>query len=364
MTKQGLLLVLGSLVLVSCSGEKADQDQGASIVEAQFIDAPVKGLSFLGSSTAAGKTGNAGKFSCVRGEELTFKLKGFDLGKAACGDQIFVHDLSSETNGFTWGKAASIIQTFSKSSNVDQLDLSTVENDSTVVLSGLNYSTTFDSTLDSFVDYSRVSVTDSVIHANNSLDNHVKLSTILQEALDDIVSNGSVYLHATLKSEVPADADWCSKNIKALATIFPINSPTMANPNIYGMSFSKAIGYGTENEITHSSDFYSCAGNAQDCAIVPSKLLPGQKIISSNKIEMLGSATYSEPADVIGNIEVYGRNVFGLNVIPADGDLEVQGSLKTYSRIVNAPTDSMYKAGDNVTCTYDVALFEFAQAIQ
>ena len=101
MQMKNLAVLVLPLALVACSGSKSGSS-GSTLpggfgnsIEAQFIDAPVKGLEVVSTSNPAGKTRAQGKFNCKKGEEVEFKLKGLALGKASCGDQIFVQDLFS-----------------------------------------------------------------------------------------------------------------------------------------------------------------------------------------------------------------------------------------------------------------------------
>lgn len=121
------LVLLTPLMVISCSqGPMLDDETGGAVIEAQFIDDPVKGLEVAMTSGQSAKTGSQGKFNCVAGEKVEFKLKGLELGAALCGEKIFVDDLESDAPGFSPEKVAAVIQSLAPK-NGEEFDLDAVE---------------------------------------------------------------------------------------------------------------------------------------------------------------------------------------------------------------------------------------------
>ncbi|MFP5459103.1 MAG: hypothetical protein ACLGG7_10245, partial [Bacteriovoracia bacterium] len=110
----GKLAVLSLAVLsAACGGGGGGGGGGSSsTVTAQFIDAPVNGIDVLfGDATSPTKTevtSNRGNFPCVIGESLFFKLKGLEIGRGACGEKIFLSEVSPAPE-----KASQLILTLS-----------------------------------------------------------------------------------------------------------------------------------------------------------------------------------------------------------------------------------------------------------
>lgn len=125
---------------VSCSqGPGAGGSKIGSEIEAQFIDDPVKGLEFVTSAGSNGKTQALGKFKCIKGEKVGFKIAGLELGEAVCGERIFVDDLESDEPDHSPEKVAAIIQSFGVPGS-DQIDLSVaVEKMSPTALAALSF---------------------------------------------------------------------------------------------------------------------------------------------------------------------------------------------------------------------------------
>lgn len=94
----GKLAVISLAVLSAACGGGGGGGGSSSTVTAQFIDAPVNGIDVLfGDATSPTKTevtSNRGNFPCVIGESLFFKLKGLEIGRGACGEKIFLSEVS------------------------------------------------------------------------------------------------------------------------------------------------------------------------------------------------------------------------------------------------------------------------------
>lgn len=126
-----LLIALTMTTLVSCGGSGGGKGggntapNGPTKISAQFIDAPVKGLTMVSvASGATVVTTDNGKFNCTKGEELQVKIAGLLLGTAYCDTVIFVGDMAY-TTGSSYAKIAAVIQSFSEHKSNGDLDLST-----------------------------------------------------------------------------------------------------------------------------------------------------------------------------------------------------------------------------------------------
>lgn len=126
--KRLAVLVSLPLVMVACSkssGGGSGSGAGGSVtpgssISSQFIDAPVKGLKYSAAS-GTGETGAQGAFNCKSGEEVTFNVKGKTIGKANCGEKIYIYDLDGTDD--QKDAAAMLIQSLAQASN-GILDLS------------------------------------------------------------------------------------------------------------------------------------------------------------------------------------------------------------------------------------------------
>lgn len=87
-------------------GGATDPVMGASI-EGQFVDAPVAGLGYLVTSGSA-ETTSTGKFTCVLGEMVTFKVGNMVVGQAPCALVVFPMQLTGETTASNNGGAVAL----------------------------------------------------------------------------------------------------------------------------------------------------------------------------------------------------------------------------------------------------------------
>lgn len=109
------------LVVVSCGNDKDSNRSSSpfgSKISSQFVDAPVKGMNVEGSISKKMVTGDNGKFSCVNGEELIFRLANVEIGRTNCNSWIHLFDLEPTV---AHDAAASMIQSLATGTSV--LDL-------------------------------------------------------------------------------------------------------------------------------------------------------------------------------------------------------------------------------------------------
>ena len=114
----GILMM--SILLTSCLGGSSGSKTTGNNVSgnAQFIDAPVKGLTLLNLDTnSLHVTNEEGKFTCSPGQTISFKIGGLELGRAACNEKIFITDFGDGR----WQKAAKILQSISQTDPSDGL---------------------------------------------------------------------------------------------------------------------------------------------------------------------------------------------------------------------------------------------------
>lgn len=131
----GKFAVLSLAVLgAACGGGSGGGSSSVpSLISAQFIDAPVKGLNIAKASGNA-VSGDRGIFTCEPGEQLTFSLRNLQIGVGPCGSKIFLDDVVSSR---TADAVATVLQSLSVTNPADGLidltaipankDLSTID---------------------------------------------------------------------------------------------------------------------------------------------------------------------------------------------------------------------------------------------
>lgn len=153
--------LLATVLIVTGCSKASKSSGGSSMIEAQFIDEPVKGLTYTAASNSS-KTGSQGKFNCIKGEKVGFKIAGLELGEAVCGEKIFVDDLVSDVTDHSPEKVAAIIQSFSVGGGSGELDLSTAVDampaDALAALSFAGNDAAFKGNLETKVDAIKVEV--------------------------------------------------------------------------------------------------------------------------------------------------------------------------------------------------------------
>lgn len=295
-TRNLAVLTSMSFMLVACSGQNGSGLGSAggfgSSIQSQFIDAPVKGLSFVSDSNPTGKTENEGKFSCSRGEIVEFKLGVRSLGKASCGDKIFVQDLVGTDTGYTWQKAAALIQSFSVA-GAGVLDLSQV---TIPDLTSLTYNHgSFDSELSDKVDLavvpSGVTPPSVVIPsaastaANSSLNTYATVSDDVQAVFTAFGANRKLYgkLSAGASSK-------CWYGFTASATIAKTGS-------VNKLTVNSAISFDDSSYVPNDI----CSTQSEDigeCENVASQYLPTGRTLTSSNISIM----YNDQNDQVSSL--------------------------------------------------------------
>lgn len=72
-----------ALSLSGCLGGSSSSSSDAGNLTGTFVDSPVSGLDYLGSSTPAGQTNENGEFTYVAGENISFSIGDLELGSTA-----------------------------------------------------------------------------------------------------------------------------------------------------------------------------------------------------------------------------------------------------------------------------------------
>lgn len=232
------------LAMVACSGGGSGSSgagglltPGASI-NSQFIDAPVKGLKYK-IGTVGGQTGDNGYFPCKAGEEVTFEVKGREIGKASCGEKIFIYDLDG--TDAEKDAAAMLIQSLAKTAG-GVLDLTFFNESSASVDPVLTLDPdTIQGDLNTFLlaeslngELSTVSKTDAQAHVALSLPD---LSN--DEVLSTIAGFGSMPLD--LVGHPSNSEDHCWVNVQVTAQLQQVANKT------YRFNVTRYIAYDTEN---------------------------------------------------------------------------------------------------------------------
>ncbi len=297
MRMKSLAVLVMPLALIACSkSNKGGASNGlaggmGNIIEGQFIDAPVKGLSFV-TSSSTGKTGDHGKFSCKRGESVEFKLGALSLGQAACGDKIFVQDLDSSDVNHTWEKAASLLQTFSVPQDGGALlDLSEVD------LSAAAIPASFPVTLDGAalasyligavhpVGHTPVNVLPAAAStvANTALATHATVSSELAALFTAFGSNRTIY------GKKIAGSNECWQGIVAKSSI-------VETAGVFKFSINSAFSYDSseyaEGDVctTENEEAYECH-NASSSILPTNKIVSGSNITTMVKPQSYGGTT-------------------------------------------------------------------------
>ena len=174
------VLVALPFALVACGDGGSSSSGGAGIttpgasISSQFIDAPVKGLKYSIAGSTPGLTGDNGIFPCKVGEEITFEVKGRTIGKANCGEKIYIYDLDGSDD--EKDAAAMLIQSLAKASG-GVLDLTYFNDSSVSVDPNLPLSTaTIETTLTTLIstnslELAAVSKEDAQAHVAQNLPN-------------------------------------------------------------------------------------------------------------------------------------------------------------------------------------------------
>ncbi|WP_374001156.1 hypothetical protein [Bdellovibrio bacteriovorus] len=327
-----------------------------SAISAQFIDAPVKGLTFTTSSNSTGKTGSQGKFTCKRGEIVNFSLKGLKLGQAACGEKIFVHDLFAPVgvSGHTWSQAASVIQSFS--TGTSELDL-TAANSSALDLSSLVYGGGFDTTVGNKVTEAAISgtehknIADAATAADLSLVEHGEVDSTFAAFLDGLIAEqgGQFVLKASLSSgTMVSNEEFCSKKVD---TLKQVSSSTVSGKKIYTLSTVRAISYDEASEA--NSDVTCSSVTPTDCKAVEAAMVPNSKIISGPKFDVAAAATINDYLEVPG-LNVSSYTVVSLVATAAVDDVKVSGTFYNELTVLAKPSEVPLSVGQKIKCLYKI----------
>lgn len=347
--------------LNACSGGGGGGGGGstAPTTQSQFIDAPVKGLSYTGSVSGQGKTGDNGVFSCVRGEQLKFSLKGLDLGYAACGEKIFVADLVSHTSGYTWQKAAAVIQSFSTASG-GALDLSAAGT-SALDLSSVAYTDgAFDATIAGKVSAvagaAAVATTTAETNANNDMAASISLDPTLESILSSLEGQ-DITIKGTLSSgtSFPVVGEQCWPQVKAKGRI---TKGTHGGKDLYTFKISSPIGYADES---HTSGF-TCGGNSS-CVVIDPRVVPNSKVIYSSNLDLIyrnDSVDGYSVTNGLGQTETVGDVKASASLSPvlgvAGGQLALTGTYNTDVYIVNGVGQYAMANGKTIRCKYAMTI--------
>ncbi len=354
-----VLATLVSLLFFGCSGGgggggSATGDFG-STVSAQFIDAPVKGLSFSTSSSTSGTTAAQGKFSCKRGDIVNFSLKGLKLGQAACGEKVFVHDLYAPAGvtGHTWGKAAAAIQSFA--TGTSELDLSAAQS-SSLDLSSVTFAAGFDTAIQNKVSgsglgTSHVTTSNAETAANNSLADHAALSDTFAAGLDELIATnqGKFLVKATLtKGTKVGGEEWCDTKVDAL---FTVSSETISAKKIYKLTPTKAISYLETSDADAGAE---CKSGAVSCYALTGELLPKAKVLAGTKFDVATSASVTDYRNLTG-LDIELNTIVAMSATVTGDDVKVGGTFYSEMTVLNT-SDSNYDSykGQKIACTFKI----------
>lgn len=342
-------VIAASILLASCSkspsGGAGSNNSVGSMIEAQFIDEPVKGLS-IEAKSGNGVTKAQGKFNCRVGETVSFKIAGLGLGEAVCGEKIFVDDLISPESGHSAEKVAAIIQSFAVSSS-GELDLTTAVQAmpanalQSVAFSGSD--ATFASALSTKVDQIKVDVPalasvivakhpddmrtilDAALNAYSSVSDALKaiLSQLAHGPLEYEDIPTQKFITLTGKLSIPDPEDNCYDFVQARASISQATIGAPYKMVVHKMaSFDALDAYDAQsNECT--SDYWCDTG-----------ILPAPKLITSSSINFFSTINqnnYSSVSVAVLNTNVSGEEVSITGTFKEDGTYSQDGITKSVS---------------------------------
>lgn len=306
----------------ACSGGGGGGGGGSSSMQAQFIDAPVKGLKVV-VGDKAGVTDGTGKFSCVAGEKVEFFLGNINLGYAACGTKIFVQDLIAT---HSWKQTASLIQSFSKKSG-DILDMSVIDH-SKFEGGSLNLNAILDETslndlktansgaIAADAGLTPVLPTAAGNAANADMAGHSELDASFAEFLGNLYThlNGKFRILGTLAGGSTAGCDTYLEAIGRVVDIFDAKS----TPVVPVYAFNIVAGASSSNKTDFSGEGGCKSGEQhKDCGSLKESELPLPKIISGRTTSLIYSnvASHSKLTLVVNNVKPDNADVTGtLNV--------------------------------------------------
>lgn len=354
------------VTLVACSGGNSGGSSSSGTTSygqsmtAQFIDAPVKGLKFSTENGVNSATGDLGKFSCNRGEKISFSLGGLDLGYAACGDKIFIQDLVSSATNYNWQQAAAVLQTFSINKGT-YLDLSLIDQDE-IDLSGLAYeavpanldlSSHLTTALGSAAyaniptgekPSSAISASDAEVAANASLASHISLSSQLDSVLSQLVSAGTsaIELNGVLTSGTIVNGEeYCWAKIKAKSSIVSSNG-------YYSFKVESAVSYDEDGVLNQDGTCISQQEQDGECETSLTSELPSPKIITSERTDLISSGLILNDPEFGGDIQ--SRSALSLNTGIGVNKVEYTGVLAGKMTAVSGPF-----TGESISCQYSVS---------
>jgi hypothetical protein len=360
------MVIILSGAVTACSGSKdaASSALGGgfgSTVSAQFIDAPVKGLAFTTSSNANGLTMDQGMFSCKLGEVVNFSLKGFDLGQAACGETIFIHDLFAPEgiSNYKWEQAAAVIQSFATGST--ELDLSAV-NSSSTDLSSLTYNND-DSLFDAAVqtkaneaaipDTNHKTTNDAKTAADDSLADLISINDELKSALDNLVQNhfGYFIVNTELTSgTIFEGVEQCANYLDAW---MDVEKSTVNSKDIYTLKPRKAISY---NQLEDARSDVVCVDKPDStCRAVNNDLLPKKKTITGSDFAVASTANITDYQEITGlNLSSYLTASLATTTI--DNFLDVTGTTIYNEMIVTDSPEGFPPKDYKIKCLYNLII--------
>ncbi len=259
------VLIALPLTLVACGGDSGSSSGGGSSVytpgnsiEAQFIDAPVKGLKYTIGTTNS-FTGDNGILSCKSGEEVTFSVGDKVIGSVTCGEKIYISDLVLPGNIESPNIAASLIQSLSKTVN-GVLDLSQF-NEAEYSISGIDL--TNEVNADFAIASAVTAVGNGLIHVNvadateHVLANLPDLSSDSTMATLAVATTNGTWL--TL-NKISGDGNCWDKFSAKLEVKETVQASGKKN---YRFSILKAIGHDTDANLTTYEDFEQADCNSE-----------------------------------------------------------------------------------------------------
>lgn len=359
------------LTAVSCSQGPGSGSSVGSEIESQFIDDPVKGLEFVTSAGSNGKTQALGKFKCIKGEKVGFKIAGLELGEAVCGERIFVDDLESDEPDHSPEKVAAIIQSFGVPGS-DQIDLSVaVEKMSPTALAALSFAgnnTAFASALSTKVSDIKIAVPElvSVIEAKDPddmrdiLDAAIAAYSSLSDAFKTalgisahapsasfsqiVAAEKMMTLTGTLSSNDPNDL--CYDFIQGRVSVSQDGSDKPFKFVVHRIaSFDALDSYDNVTNLCKESGW--CDQETE---------LPSPKLITSSSISFFTEESGTEEGDTDADDVVWSsETVAQLNASIQGGELVIAGSLEEKGEYTKTG-----ESKESYSCKYSVTSSEVA----
>lgn len=285
-------------------------------------------------------------------------MKGFDLGQAACGETIFIHDLFAPEgiSNYKWEQAAAVIQSFATGST--ELDLSAV-NSSSTDLSSLTYNSddaAFDAAVLTKANEAAIPETThkttnaAKTAADESLADLISISDELKSDLDNLIQNENAQF--ILKAELTSGTTFqgveqCANYVDALMEVEKSN---VNSKDIYTLKPLKAIIYIQSADA--NADVTCVEKPDSTCLAANNDLLPKKKTITGSDFAVAATAYITDYQGIAG-LNLSSDLIVSMTKTGSGNNLNIGGTI--YSEMIIADSPEGYPPKDfKIECLYNI----------